>query len=395
MASIAEMLISGAQQSASTQGEGLAQGAVGYVKGAQLALEREKLQQQAFELEQKKAAHSLEKYGKPLEIIKVAHETKDPVQQRALLEKAIPSMIKALKIDDVYDQDFIDILTKSPQAREGIIGAQIETQNRINKGENPVAVVQDVVTRLKDPLQRTMFLSDGEQIYNTTKFAQEEQNKTNRAYIEAQGQMTRQQQAQDAAPVIDQNKKIRDLHTKYEADGGKASADARIAKLEEVKKLLEDGKVKFGTIAKNIPGAGNLDVLARIDPDAKAAIDTIRSSINVKARTGDPNPTENQINQIYNQAIDPRLSNEKNIEKLTREIETEKQADLNARNQFRQLGLKVTGDKAPPPGAWKETLKKSKPAIDKLKPEQKAAFIEGLSKKLNLSMDEVRKELGM
>jgi hypothetical protein len=366
-------------------------------KGAQLAQTAQNIQNQRQQMEQQKQEifmKKIEKVGGLYEIYGKA----EGKAQKVGYDVVIPNTVKALGMEDYFPQTTQAILSSSPHAVPYLIG---EVRKDPAKLQSTLVALQDKsgesLGKLFPEIQKFGALSEivstvgdeTKQLVEANKVGIGEEGRDYRAKLAADAALAKQKQGQEAAPEVEQAKKISDLFVAYKASGGQAGTQSRIGKLKEVRQLLEDNKVQFGTLGKSIPYGANLDVLARIDPKAKAAIDTVRSSINVKMRTGDPNPTENQINQIYNQAIDPRLSNTDNIAMLDKEIAAEEAADQNAQKMFIDAGkMKAKG------GGGKIPADK-KAAFKKMKPESQKKALEGLSKILNMSMDDVRKELGV
>lgn len=398
MSTIANMLIGSALESA-----GQTPDLAGSLqKGAALGLEMEKVQQSKVQLEQKKAELEMQKFEKVGGLFKTASEMKEGGAKKTFMKNVIPKTISALGLQEAFDPAVQEMLMVDPLLAASVAEEMRKPESKLTVADlkDPEKIASFAAARNLDAIALGKAVeANPEMIGDASKFREEEAGKTKRAEFEAQASMNKQVQGQEAAPIVEEKKKTRELHVAYKAAGGASGTKSRIAKLEEVKKALQDGKIKFGTLAKNIPYGSSLEVLARTDPDAKAAIDKIRSSINVKLRTGDPNPTASQIEQIYSQAIDPRLDNDANIAKLDAEIQAEKDAEANAVSQFQSAGIQVDlpSDKTKKPGegAWKKTLAAQKKTVLGLTPEKQNKYVEGLSKMLSKPVSEIRKELGL
>jgi hypothetical protein len=390
---IAEMLIGSALQGA---GE-TADLAGSLQKGAALGIQVEQTKQARATLENKKQELEMQKYEKVGGMFDTAAKMPDGPAKKAFMKQYVPKAISALGLEEAFDPAVKEMLLGDPQVASFLV-------SQIREGNAPISILGDAEEAARYATKMNIdqaTLADTVKAYpealaDAGKFKTEEANKEKRAYIEAQNAMDKQVQGQDAAPIVEEKKKTRELHVTYQAAGGASGTKSRIKKLEEVRDALKSNKIKFGTIAKNIPYGSSLEVLARTDPDAKAAIDKIRSSINVKLRTGDPNPTQNQIDQIYNQAIDPRLDNNANIAKLEAEIQAEKDAEANALAQFQRAGIAVqTPSDNKPKGEWKKKVSEHKTKLQGKSKEDKDRYANGLASKLDIPLSEIRKELGL
>lgn len=386
MAGLADLMVQSGLQTSQNAPD--ISGAV--TKGAQLAQTMEQIEAQRSQIESQKQQLQLDKVNKVMDAVEKGMQFKDKSAQNMFFKNYIPSMVKALKVDDFFNPDVMGFMQGSEEVRMKLVGLRLDIQNRINNGDLKGAEILEYAKSKLNPEELPML--DTDSLLEQQKFAASEEGKYLRGKVQAEAAMGKQIQAQQAAPEVERKKKLGALYNDWEVSGGSAGTQTRVKAMQDVYNMLKNREVEFGTIGKNIPYGASLDVLARTDPKAKAAIDKIRRSINVKQRTGDPNPTSNQIDQIYAQAIDPRLSNEDNMEKLKTEIEAELQADKNARMQFKEAGLLKEGKGSKDPAGLFTPEKKKQ--FKALPPDKKEKALSGLAKKLNLPMSEVRKMLG-
>lgn len=383
MATIAEQLIGSALQFSQKGPD-----ALGALKtGAELAQAAESIRGNREKLELAKQEAQVAKADKIMSAIEKGSQFKDKAAQNLFFKNYVPGMVKALKMEEFFSPELMEYVQASPEVRNKLIGLRLDIQDKVNKGELKGAAIFDYARDRLTPEE--LPLLDTDSLLEQQKFAASEENKTKRTEMVQTAQTGRQQTQIGSAGQVEQSKRANDLFTVYKASGGEAGTKSRIKKLEDVRDALVKNKIKFGTLGKNIPYGSSLEVLARTDPDAKAAIDTVRSSINVKMRTGDPNPTQNQIDQIYNQAIDPRLDNQTNIEKLNREIEAERMAEKTSLELFRANGIKVA-----PPTDWRAKVKAQASQVKKLKPADQNKYFKALAEKLNVPLEDIKKELG-
>jgi hypothetical protein len=169
----------------------------------------------------------------------------------------------------------------------------------------------------------------------------------------ARTQYTAQASAQRAlegdlrAGQVEASKRTADEWTKYELVGGRAAADKAEQSIDAAIKRMKDGEVKSGgLVEKFVPYGDTTMVLKRANPKLKELIDDVLSTQNIRAMTGDPNPTERQINDIYSRMFDPTASSEVNIAKMRKELQRMKSDRANKERQFQRAGF-MAPDKAP------------------------------------------------
>lgn len=389
MASLAELMF---QNASKTISESTPDFTEAMKTGAQVAQIQSNMELQQQELEQKK---ELLQYNKLSNLMKNINDgvTKVPKKaQRAFFQNFIKPQAEQMKInidDSFYDaltsQDmnsaavsesissFLGGVTVDPQTGQAVLSdeARQAMPTILEAFGGRVDLLGNFTTKVVGQqtaaaAQRNALIAQ-EQRQQATLQAQEQRQKTQ---IASAGQV---KLAQDIAKE----------YSVFRAGGGAASIDAAIKGYQEAIDALKSGEVKLGTLAKQVPWGGDEDVLARIDPKAKALIDKIRSNISIKARTGDPNPTEKQINRILSQEIDPRLSNAENIKKLESSIKRMQTDKLNKIKTFKDAGFDM--------GEVKPKQKVDAAFWQGLNPQQK----EAVAKKFNLTVDQLNKRFGV
>jgi hypothetical protein len=173
----------------------------------------------------------------------------------------------------------------------------------------------------------------------SAEFAASEEGKAYRTKLVAGAAAQRQATDIGATGPKEIAKKVADEYVQWEAIGGAAAYDKASAALKGAVKQLEDGDVRFGEGLKNIPYVNSREALAYTDKKAKALVDSVLSEANIKALTGDPNPTQAQIDGIYSRLVDVRLSNAENIKKFKAEISKMDSTKRNKERVFVQQGL--------------------------------------------------------
>lgn len=310
MADIASMLIQGATQTAQQSGEQLQSG---IKTGAALAEQVERTQQMRQQMEQQKQQLQLQKVDKLTGLMEKGAAIKSKAARNAFFKNYIPKTAAALGLQDFIPEDTMMMIQADPEQAKKI--ALLRAQIREGK-----ISMDDAVSKLDPEEFAMMDETEIAQLEAADKFRVDNDAKMGRAKYVAGEAGARASDARGEAGAVEEAKKVADQKVIWEAGGGEASADKAIGVFQAAIEKLKSNKVKFGTFAKNLPYAASEDVLARTDPAAKALLDDVRGGINIRLKTGDPNPTQNQIDQIMARAVDPRLGNEANIKKLETEI---------------------------------------------------------------------------
>lgn len=321
---LADMLVGSALQGAQNTGAGLANSVH---QGANLALEAEKIQQNAMKLQQDKEQLQSAKYEKFMTALQ--HGMKFEGQGRSNYMKSMKTYRDSLGLTNDFPDEQLSFWTSTPEimARMNTIIAQVR-DGKLSE-EQGVAMFQDITTAGDVPPevmdeQTTKLAAAGTTQVNAN--AQAARQKTD---IESTGQKAL---ATRSAATFDA----------YNNQGGRAGLDKNIQKYQEAIATLKSGKVKFGTFGKKVPWGSDEDVLARLDPAAKALVDDVRGGVNMRAALADPNPTEKQISQLLGRTIDPRLDNAANIKKLEDSIKAMQQEASTKEAEFQKQGFMST-----------------------------------------------------
>ncbi len=336
MASIADMLVGSALENSTK----VPDYAGSLQKGVQLGLQIQEVKLNRQKLEQTKAENSLQKYSKVTDLIKIAHESKDPAIANSLWKHAIPKTVKALGADDAFTDEFLETAAKSPETREKVLGYQLEIQNRLNNlqpGDSPAAAVSEIIATISDPAARASLDTDRIVKALEVKAGEEQMNKRNQ--VTADAALGKQIQAQQETGNVEVRKKTGDAYSTWKNGGGASAREKTREIFNKAIKKLSNNEVVFGTKFKNIPWVGNPEKLPIADKAAKAFLDDIRGGISIKEKTGDPNPTQTQIDSIMSRVIDPRLDNFQNIEKLKTELNAMDADTKDKLNSFVQQGF--------------------------------------------------------
>lgn len=344
MASFAELLTGIASKTAESVGEGINES---ISRGAQLAQQMQNMQVQRQELEQKKAEAESAKFEKVGGWFETYSKMPEGAAKKAFGRKFIPTGISALGIQDKIDPNVLEMMTSDPNLSAFLV-------SEIRNGR------MDMSALTRPDKVASMFAKSGEQFGDLEKFKagvsealpelQEaeklsilEIGKSKRVEQGAQFQMGKQVQGQTAAPFVEQGKKIADTAANFVTKDKSDIANA-LDMAERSLNKLENKKIKTGGMLKGLAGKFET-VQASTDPELKALMDDVRGLINIREQLGDPNPTEQQINQILNRIINPALPNEANAQKLRDYIKKRKDSLELQQNEFIKRGFMNPADK--------------------------------------------------
>ena len=281
-------------------------------KGAELAKTIEGMKQGREQLEQKKQELQMQKANSVVDTMKIAASSKDKRLKDFLLKKVLPAKVNALGMGEYFTPQTLEMVQSSEDAQKKVLGLSLYLDDEVRAkrmtGAEAYAYAQQ---KLADPEELAML--DTDQLFDAQKFANSEEGKSARAVQMAQASLGKQQQAQQAAPDIEYDKKLAGIGAALMNEGGDDGLARQLNSLDSVIGDLESGKLEFGTRTKKATGGKGLSLY---DEDAKAAVDKVIGSIKLKALLADPNPTEIQIKDALGRVIDPTLRNELNLDKL-------------------------------------------------------------------------------
>lgn len=336
MASISDMLVNSALQT-STQAPDTTQAAAsGAQMGAQLAQQVQNAQMQRAQLEEKKQMLQMQKVDKVMGAIEAGDKFKDKSAQSAYYKNYIPGMIKALKVDDVFNPDLMSFVQQSPDVRAKLAGLKLDVQDKINRGELKGAEIMNYVKGKTTPEELANL--DTDSLIEQQKFAASEEGKGFRAKLTADASAGRAQATRDAVGEGELAKKVADAYSKYSAEGGRSGMQSALSKLKEASSLLKSGQVSTGGVTTKIPGFKNDDAQSMLNPklvevrtQAQAALNTV-----LRATLG-PQFTEQEGVRVLNQVWDDRQSPAVNAKKVDEKV-TELQNNVkNAESEFKRF----------------------------------------------------------
>lgn len=340
MADFASLIYGTAQNVAQNTGAGAADG---LAKGAALALEAEKIQQGKAVLMQKQKEVSAARWTQMVEAIQKGANMSDKKAQAQYQNEVLPRFRDALQLTKEFPTESLRFITASPDNAARLSTIQAQVQAGTISAEEGIALIQDL-TRFIDVspevvAEETAKLAENAKTAINAKTQREAvaaANYRNERDIQTTGQKAL---ATKAAASYDT----------YTAAGGHANHEKQLEATDAAIKALTNGTVQLGTLDKKIPWGGDEAVLTRTDPAAAELVASLRGAANLKAMVADPNPTEKQINMALSRMIDPRLSNQANINKLKAARASLVNDENDRIRLFKSQGFDVTGSQSRSP----------------------------------------------
>jgi hypothetical protein len=361
-------------------------------KGAQLGMQIEQTQQERQKLEQLKQEMQMKKIDSITQSFELAAQAKDPKTRNFLLKNVVPGKIKALGLEQFFNPQTLEMIQTSPEALDKFRGLKIDLESRVRRGEmNMAEAYQEFAAKAASDPEEVIAL-DTDRFAEAEKFSLAETGKSQRVELGGQIGLGKQVQGQQVAGQVEARKKVSDAWTTWQTGGGLAARKKAEGIFEQAIEKLRSGKVRFGTTIKKLPYASKEDVLARIDPEAKALIDDIRGGISIKEKTGDPNPALPQIEAILSRSIDPRLDNQKNIEKLETELKFMREDTDNKVKEFSRFGHPVSESKAQVEDGL--TVRGVKIPMSKLK-NASDKVLKQIADETGITVEELKKKAGL
>jgi hypothetical protein len=313
----------------------------GWETGAKLAQMKQQREMQNQELQAKKQELESAKYEKLYAYMGNAKNYSNAADRKAYLKSAIGYRnAMNLSPDVVSDDGIMSLAPDENFGRAATIGAMVDSGEMKHK---------DALDLMTNPMKRDAFsqiIPTPPELINKSPDLSESQNEllkrqsTERAAA-ARIQESVRKQTTDIATTGSQQvaKKTADEFTNFQAVGGAAAMVRAEQAINSAINELESGKVKTGGWKEKLPYGSNSDVIARTNPQLKALLDKVLSSQNIKALTGDPNPTQQQIEGIYSRILDGRLDNKANIDKMKTELAKIRNDRANKTKMFIQQGF--------------------------------------------------------
>lgn len=413
MAGIADMIVSSALESAQKAPD--ISGSI--TKGAELAQTIENTRLARQKLDQAKAENQLQKYSKVTDLIKIAHESKDPAIANSLWKHAIPKTVKALGTEDAFTEEFLETAAKSPETREKVLGYQLEIQEKIAGGMPASQAVAEIVPLISDPAARAAL--DTDRIIKAQETAAAEKQLNARNERTAQSQERRQDKAQgftagqaDKTNAEAFSKKLVELGlpsiktTLGKLDskvipGGFAGYDGR-SQIEGIggkDSLIPSGRLgKVGVRNRQIAEDLKNDYIKMMTGQGVGVEEAVRlgNSLGFSLAIGEGGGVKTLFTG-YKSSAD-FVNGVKNLR--DKMIETENTlkagAGLNAVRYFEGNKAALSeGEKTTPTKDWKSLVQAKRDGYNKLKPEAKNRLIEELARRLKVSTADIKKELGV
>jgi len=390
---LAEMLVgSVAEQSRKDPGFDQAIG-----QGAQLAQVIQNGQAQRAQIEQKKQELQMQKAVAVTDTLKIAASSKDKNLKNFLLKKVMPGKIKALGMEEFFSPETMEMIQTSESVQQKVLGLQLDLDNKVREGSITGAEAYQIAQRtLSDPEELAQL--DTDRLFAAQEFSKSEIGKSFRTQQQADAAMGKQVQAQQAAGQVAASQGIGKEFADYQTAGGRATLNKNLDKLRDAAKRLKSGEVKTGQVSTIVPGLGGDKAQEVLNPDVAAVRDDIRGAIQASLKqTLGAQFTAQEGEAIFNRAFNPRLSAEENARRVEQEIKGLEETIKNKESEFESRGFKAkkTEKSKSKMNDWSRILASQKSSALTLKGPELQKYIEGFAKKHGITIEEVKKMLGL
>ena len=390
---IAGQLVASALQQSQNEGPDLAGSAA---RGAQIALEVEKLKQQKMQLAQQKEQAEVAKFEKVGSWLDTYAKMPEGPAKKAFGTNFIPQGIQALGLQEKIHPLNQEMLIKDSKVAAAFIAGVRDGKYSISGLMDSEYIAKNYPELTRDASAAEIASLAGEYTQTLNKADEERgqrQATRENAIIAANAAYGRQKDDQMSAGEVEVRKKVGTEFANYSAIGGKAGMDKAEQALQKAIDDLsaKDGakpKVITGGVIENAPYGGTDAVLKRTNKPLKALRDSVLSTQNIKALSGDPNPTQQQIDAIQARLLDPSADNATNIKKLQADLDQLRATRSSKESTFKQYGFMpaerpASGKtKAPPKMSFKD-----------LSPADQTAAVRAISQRTGKTETQVRKEL--
>lgn len=370
MASITDMLVQGATQSAQSSGEQLTSG---IKTGAALAEQLERTAQMREQMEQQKQQLQLQKVDKLTGLMEKGAQIKSKAARNAFFKNYIPKTAAALGLQDFIPEDTMMMIQADPEQAKKLSLLRA----KITSGQ---MTYDQAVSQLDPEEFALMDEAEVAQLESAEKFRVQQENSTERTKYVAGAATARADQARSEAGQVELAKDVAKKYSTYKAGGGSAGMKSSLEKLNEVANALETGTVKTGGATTKIPWLKSDDAQSMLNPkmveyktEAQAALN------NVLRATLGAQFTEGEGVRVLNQVWDDRQPPAVNAKRVKSKIKELQQNVKDAEAEFSRFGYLKGGQ--------------GKKAFTDLSPEAQAIVVQQRMKATGKTEAEVRKEL--
>lgn len=317
-----------------------------FQKGAQLAQERIKLQQAQAKNKQDLQQLQFAKIEKLGSFFDLAAKMPEGGAKQAFIKDYIPNYVNAVGLGDVINPTSLKMMQADPAVsafiKSSVQRGTLDLNQVLSSLGNPdqlARLVQETgLEASAEAIEGAVRANLGE-LSEAGKFQTEQANSNRRSEDQIRAAQVRQQTeiASTGEKAVASN--AAKLFTDFQGAGGAAGMTKAEKALSDAIEELRSGKVKTGNFAAKVPWGGDVRVLARTNPKLKALMDRVLSTQNIKALSGDPNPTQAQIDAINSRILDPAATPQANIEKLQAELERLRDDKTTKTQLFREQGF--------------------------------------------------------
>lgn len=360
-------------------------------RGAELASTIEGMQSRREALELQKQQHQLAKATAITETFKSAAGTEDKRLRKFLLEKVAPAKIKALGMEDVFPPSMLQLAQTSDEMLEKVTGTMLELEDKVNKGAMTGAAAYAEAKRRFQGDPEALMMLDGDRFFAAQKFSASEEGKGYRAKLAADEAEARAKAARDDAGRVEFKKAVGAEAGKY-ATGGRTKFENAIKKFDNVLSKLDSGEVTTGGWTTFVPGLNSEAAQYAINEAKQNAKNDVQAIYEESLKeTMGTQFTEGEGKRRLNRIWNDNASSQENARRLRADI-GKLQEEMNAKEAtFKAEGHRIGGGKR----GWTGLSPDKKKAFKALPKDQQEKAIKGLLEKFDITMEQLKAELGL
>ena len=389
MATLAEMLVASGLQS--SQKSPISGAVEGFVQGAQLAQNAERLSQQREQVEMAKQQAYENKIGKVASLYETASKLPDGKAKQAFIKNVIPKTISGLGLETEFPPDTMQLLNANPEvvaflkARILDPTSGLTLPSLLSNLQNSQWVAEQIpeAIRAKAGQELEPIVTEG-----IASLEAAEAQRIDYIQSEKRAQLAAQRAAiaRDEEALTSYKRKLGDQFGQYKLAGGKASVQTNLEQLDTAASDLLTGKSKTGTVLLKAIGGSDkaVDILA---PEVSAARDKIYGAVvsSLRPILG-AQFAEAEGKRILSLSFNTALSSEENARRVVQELNKIKTMVLDKEKEFVKYGLMDKSEMT-------NLTRGGKRSFRDLSPAAQDAAIKKLAQQLKITEQEARQKL--
>lgn len=375
MASISEILVGVASDTAAKSGSGLAsagssisQGIQNYSQLAELAARKEQLEQQKAQAAQQAKQLESAKLDKFVSAIDKGSSLKGSARSN-YYNKVLPQYRDALGLTNTFPNESLQFATSSPETLSRVQTIIADVRSGKITEQQGIALFNDPVSMMGVKPTYDEATAAVEEIQKASEFALSKAATKENTQIAASAARAKANEGVDNAAEKKSNEKIGEEHGNYMAVGGSATMNSNVRALNKLADEVEKLDIGAGTKAASYSPFGKKALQDVVNPKLSAIRNQVEAIgvTNLKATFGG-NPTEGEREALLSTLFPTGLGPKEIAKRLRQEAAKTQQTIKDKEAQFKRLNLSTGAAPAQDKAArYKELLSGAKTQAEKQK----------------------------